>query len=225
MIRRDYILRMIEEFLQALNRMRALKKDQRWNEATETLDEEFNRLISGGAQAVVGLTETEPMAQLIKGEPTQAIQTKTLMLTTLLKEAGDLSVAQTKIAESHLFYLKGLHVLLYVLAGGEIHDWPDFVPRIEFFVAAMKDSQLPLETQALLMQHYERTGEFAKAEDILFEMLDQESEVARIVEFGIAFYERLLGQTDANLAAGALPRAEVEASLAELRRRSDLHAP
>jgi len=33
MIRRDYILRMIEEFIQALSRIRALKKDQLWSEA------------------------------------------------------------------------------------------------------------------------------------------------------------------------------------------------
>src|SRR6266404_1979630 len=176
MIRRDYILRMIEEFMQALQRMRALKKDQLWNEAAVTLDEEFNRLIGGGAQAVVNLTETELMARLIKGEPTQAIQTKTLMLTALLKEAGDWSAAQDKIEESRRCYLKGLHLLLYVLAGGEIHDCPDFVPRVEFLTAALKDFQLPLETQALLMQHYERIGEFAKAEDTLFTMLEQEPE-------------------------------------------------
>ena len=204
--------------MQALQRMRALKKDQLWNEAASTLDGEFNRLMGAGAQAIVGLTETELMARIMQGEPTQAIHTKTLMLTTLLSEAGDLSAAQNKPDESRSYYLRGLHLLLYVLAGSEIHDYPDFVPRVEHFAAALKDFQVPIETHAMLMQHYERTGEYDKAEDALFNMLDQKFEL-RILEFGILFYERILGQTDANLSAGGLPRAEVESSLSELREK------
>jgi hypothetical protein len=76
---------------------------------------------------------------------------------------------------------------------------------------------LPLETQARLMQHYEVTGQFAKAEDCLFAMLEAEPGNAALVQFGIAFCERLRGQSDASLASGNLPRPELEASLAELR--------
>jgi len=218
MIRRDYILRMVEEFVQALQRMRALKKDRLWNEAASSLDEEFNRLMGAGAHAIVGLSETELMARVIQGEPTQAIHTKTLMLTALLSEAGDLSAAQSKIDESRAYYLRGLHLLLYVLAGSESHDFPDFVPRIEHFAAALKDFQLPIESHALLMQHYERTGQYAKAEDALFNMLNQKLEM-RILEFGTLFYERLLGQSDESLCAGGLPRSEAESGLSELREK------
>jgi hypothetical protein len=114
-----------------------------------------------------------------------------------------------------------LHLLLYVLAGEEIHDWPDFVPRIEVFASALKNSPLPLESQVLLMQHYERAGEFGKAEDALFSMLDRHAENERLLRFGIAFYERILSQPDAGLETGNLPRHEAEASLAELRQRID----
>jgi hypothetical protein len=67
------------------------------------------------------------------------------------------------------------------------------------------------------MQHYEVTGEFGKAEDCLFAMLEAEPGNAALVEFGIDFCERLRGQSDASLASGNLPRAELEAGLAELR--------
>ena len=43
MIRRDYILRMIEEFIQALARIDEQKQGRRWQEAAATLDEQFNR--------------------------------------------------------------------------------------------------------------------------------------------------------------------------------------
>jgi hypothetical protein len=219
MIRRDYILRMIEEFIHALARISALKKDQRWQQAGGALDDEFQRLIGAGAQAVARLTETELLAKLIRGEPTQAVRDKTLMLTALLKEAGDLAAIQQRPEEGRSCYLKGLHLLLETLAREEVSDLPDFVPQIEIFVAALRDSPLPLQTQALLMQHYERSGQFAKAEDALFAMLEAESGNASLVEFGVSFYERLRGQSDATLAAGNLPRPELEAGLAELRQR------
>ena len=76
------------------------------------------------------------------------------------------------------------------------------------------------------MQHYERTGSFAKAEDAFFELLDVERGNSGVIEFGIAFYERLKNQTDDALAAGDLPRAEVEAGLGELRdRKTALPSP
>jgi hypothetical protein len=219
MIRRDYILRMIEQFVEVLARIDSLKEGQLWREAAGTVDEEFQRLIGTGPQAVAQLTETELLARLIRGEPTQVVHEKTLMLTALLKEAGDVAAAQERWNESRSCYLKGLHLLLDTLARGEISDCPAFVPRVEAFVVALADAPLPLQTRALLMQHYERTGEFAKAEDALFVMLEAEPKNAALVEFGIVFYERLRGQSDASLATGNLPRPELEAGLAELRKR------
>ena len=71
----------------------------------------------------------------------------------------------------------------------------------------------------MLMQHHERTGEFAKAENALFAMLDAEPGNEAIVEFGVAFYKRMLAQSDAALMEGKLPRAEVEEGLKELVQR------
>ena len=53
MIRRDFILRMIEEFAQALARINSFKRDGRWSEASETLDTEFKRLIGEGSSRTI----------------------------------------------------------------------------------------------------------------------------------------------------------------------------
>ncbi|MBI3851353.1 MAG: hypothetical protein HY298_13915 [Verrucomicrobia bacterium] len=218
MIRRDYILRMIEECIRALARINSLKKGQRWTEASEALDAEFQRLIGDGAQAVARLSETELLARLVQGEPTQVVRHKTLLLTALLKQAGDVAAAQDHPEHSRECYLKALHVLLDTLARGEVSDCPDFVPKVEMLVTALPPP-LPMRTHALLMQHYECTGEFAKAEDALFAMLDAEPDNDAIVEFGIAFYQRLLARSDAVLSQANLPRAEVEEGLKELCQR------
>jgi hypothetical protein len=50
-------------------------------------------------------------------------------------------------------------------------------------------------------------------------MLEAEPDNAALVEFGLAFYQRLLAQTDAALTAANLPRAEAEEGLKDLQRR------
>ena len=49
MIRRDYILRMVEEFIQALARIKMLQQGRRPEEAAGAIDEEFKRLVGQGA--------------------------------------------------------------------------------------------------------------------------------------------------------------------------------
>ena len=210
---------MLEEFFELLSRLRSLKQRQLWNEAANTLDQEFQRLTHAGAEAVAKLSETELLARLIQGEPTQVVRDKTFVLTSLLKEAGDVAAARDRAEEGRTYHLKGLHLLLEALASGELGDFPDFVPRLEGFLASLGEGPLPLATQARLMQHYERTGEFGKAEDQLFAMLESEAEQTALADFGIAFYERLQRQGDSSLEEGNLPRGELESGLAELRRK------
>jgi tetratricopeptide (TPR) repeat protein len=224
MIRRDYFLRMIEEFIRALARINSLKRGQRWKEASEALDEEFKQLVGEGASAIARLPETELLGRLTQDSPTQVVREKTLILTTLLKEAGDVAAAKDQLEESREYYLKALHLLLDVLARGEDFEHPEFVPKVGMLRQALQGAALPLPTHALLMQHYERTGEFAKAEDELFAMLDAEPDNDRIKEFGVAFYQRLLAKSDTALNEARLPRAEVEEGLKELQRRRETNA-
>ena len=221
MIRRDYILRMIAEFMEAFARMRSLKKGQQWKELSGELDVQFKKLLGRGAPAVVQLSETELLALLVEEGPTQAVREKTLVLTTLLMEAGDVAIAEQRANDGRNCYGKALNLLLDTLARGEALECPEFVPKVDALLAALVGVALPLPTQARLMQHYERLGEFAKAEDALFVMLDAEPENDAIVEFGLGFYQRLLSHSDSALQAANLPRAEVQEGLAELQRRQN----
>lgn len=220
MIRRDYILRMIEEFMQVLARINSLKREQLWQEADSVIDDEFQRLVGCGAQALMQLSDTELLAKIIQGAPTQVLHQKAQLLTTLFKEAGDVATAQDRIEEGRSCYLKGINLLLETLAHSDPADFPDFVPKVEAFVIALSDASLPLSTQARLMQHHEQVGAFGKAEDVLFAMLESEPNEPGLLDFGIAFYRRLAGKSDSSLNDGNLPRAEVESGLAELERRN-----
>src|SRR5260221_6942520 len=138
----------------------------------------------------------------MQGEPTQVVHDKALLLTSLLKEAGDVATAQDRAEDSRACYLKGLNLLLDVLAQADTFEFPDFVPKVEVFAQALEDAPLPTRTLARLMQHYERTGELGKAEDALYAILDAEPDNPGVVGFGITFYERLKSQSDPALEAG-----------------------
>jgi len=219
MIRRDYILRRIEQFVAMLAKIAGLAKDEQWQEASLSVAGEFQRLTGVDGPEVLRMSETELLARLIQGEPTLLVESKAFMLATLLKTSGDLSAGQGRLEESRVYYLKGLQLLLDTFGRNEITERPDFVPAVEAFLAGLRDAPLPLPTNAMLMRHYERISEFAKAEDVLFAMVESAPSSAELLDFGAVFYRRLLELKDDTLAAGDLPRAEVQAGLTELDRR------
>ncbi len=221
MIRRDYILRMIEEFIQALSRVAALKKDGRWSEASSEVDDKLKKLTGFGVENVARFSETELLALLIQGEPTGAVREKAFLLTALLTDAADIAAVQGRDDEARLCRLKALHLLLDLLRREEVFEFPEFVPKVASLVADLQDEALPAQTNAMLMQHYERIGDFAKAEDALFALLDAAPEDMRIIDFGLSFYERLLAQSDETLAQGNLPRAEVDEGIVRLQRKRE----
>jgi hypothetical protein len=218
-IRRDYLLRQIEQFVAALAKMAGLAKNEQWQEASTVAGSQFQQLIGMDAAELLRLSDTELLARLIQGEATLPVENKIFMLATLFKANADLVAAQGRLEESRPYYLKGLHLLLHTVAHDELAERPDFVPTIEAFLVGLGDSPLPLNTSVILMRHYEQASEFAKAEDTLFTMLDSEPANVELLDFGIVFYQRLLGLSDDALAVGNLPCEEVKAGLVELEKR------
>lgn len=218
MFRRDYIIRLIEAFGQEMRRVQSLKDQENWNEAGLALDEQVKRMIGMDAPAALKLSETELLALLIDGESAQLVREKAWLLTTLLREAGDVAAGQDRIGEADAYYLKALHLLLKALHEEDIFEFPEFVPRVEALVESVS-GPLPLETEGLLMEHYERTGQFERAADALDKILRVEGGSAEAIEFGISFYERLQRQSDERLLMGNLPRPKVDAALAALQKR------
>lgn len=202
-----------------LSRLNALKKDERWDEAVEALELEFKKLVGTDEAGVLRLSEMELLALLMRGEPTQVVQHKSLMLATLLSEAGSVAEARGRMVERRQYYLKALHLMLDTFGRGELFEAPEFAPKVDLLVNMLGDEPLDAATQAMLMQHYERLGEFSKAEKALLAIFEAESDNPRALQFAVGFYRRLELQPDAALAAGNLQRCQIESALAELESR------
>jgi hypothetical protein len=211
MIRRDYILNAIEEFAAGLAKILGFTKEAEWQGASVASAQEFQKLIGVNAGKALRLSETELFARLIEGEPTHFAEVKLLMLATLFKANGDVLTGEGRSEEGREHYLKGLDLLLDAMNRTAIGERPDFVPRVEAFLSNLSDAPLPTRTKVALMRHYEQSGDLARAQQALFAIAEAEPPGAELLEFGTAFYQRLLDRSDNALAAGNLSRAEAEA--------------
>ncbi len=219
MFRRDYVIKMIEECMQALMRIRQFRKDGRWQEAQSALDEEFQKLAALGPKGIAALSETELLARRMQDQPTQAVHDRLFMAIALLSEAGEIAAAENRAGDAHEIRLKALELLLNVSAKEGPDGHPAYVPRVEELALSLAGEPVPIRTRALLMRHCESAGQWDKAEDQLFLILDETSNHPASLELGESFYERVLGQRDSVLEAGNLPRAEAEEGLRELHSR------
>ena len=222
MIRRDYLLRMIEELRRVLAAIIESKTAGRWQEASGSITGQMHRLVGVDPDAAARLTETELRARLVGGESTQIVPEKTQILAALFKEAGDIAEIENQPAEARRYRIKALELLLSTPASNDPEEIPDFIPRVESLATLLSEMPLAPGMQAGLMYHFERMGNFAKAEDSLHALWDADPQNEGILDFGIAFYERMLRLSDVTLLGGNLPRQEVESELGQWRQRSTM---
>jgi Family of unknown function (DUF6483) len=217
MIRRDYILRMVQELGEALRRVQRRIEARALAEADVELDEAFQKLMSTGVEAAAGLSETELLAKLTLDGPTQFVKEKALILVALLQEAGRVQAEAGREEEAQARWIKALNLLLNLRMQDTEFEFPEFVPKIDFLRDELSDAELPLQTLAGLWRHYEHIGSYGRAEDVLAALLEREADNEELIVEARKFYERLLRESDAALVEGNLPRAEVIEGLAGIR--------
>jgi Family of unknown function (DUF6483) len=212
----DYILRQIQQAGRAWARIVRLIKDRQFEAAHMVLDQTYRELIGLSPEAVLERTPNDLIARLRFGEAPAAGRDKCLALATLLRASGDTAAAQGDSATAADAYHKALLILLDTTLRDPSLALPDNVPTVESLDDELAAHSLPITTQQELLLYYEQAGVYAKAEDILWAMLQATPGDCGIVGVGRALYARLQHLSDAALIAGNLPRGEVGAGLADL---------
>lgn len=134
-----------------------------------------------------------------------------------------LFIAEMLRLEAHVVPLSsdGYHkaLLLYLAAFDEEEELvPGFGDGLAEVVTSADSAALPAELRRRAFAQLAASGNYARAEDVLFSLLEAAPD-ERLLEQGRLFYRTLLGLDDESLEAGGLPRGEVEESLRELGRR------
>ena len=215
MTQRDYILRLAEEIGRAFAQILYHKQIKDYTGALNFIDEQYRQTLGMGAGFIHSVPEETLLAMLTS---LGRLNTeKCWLLATLLKAEGEIYEEQNNEAESYYCYLKSLNLFLEVLIlDGNVSD-VDYVPELEGLLYKLHDYELPVKAELKLLQHYENTGKFARAKELLFEMLNADAPDKAVIQKGIAFYTRLRKKSDMALSAGNFSRAEVEEGLARLK--------
>ena len=216
MPKQDFIMRLLEQLQGTLPYILDMAKSGNYAEAHGMIDQVCRELIGVSSAGLVRLTDADILREL-QADATVAWEEKAFFLATMLKEDADIYEKEKLEEESGARY--NTAVLLYIHTA--LHDperTDEYTESITEIATILREYELPAQTYAALMTFYETIGDFAEAEDILYEWLDAETsdDTLHPVAVGEAFYGRLLQKSDVELEAGNLPRAEVEAALQEL---------
>jgi len=216
MYRRDYIMRQIEFMVEVMQGVSGLAREKRYQAAMSLIDESLDKLFGLNGTLITRLFGREPLSELTFGEDADLSQAKLIAAAALLKEAGEIQAEQGAENESFQSFLTALELLLTGLLSHNNSSLPEYAPEVEEMTDLLADWHLPTHLNKLLLRYYHKLGQLDEAEDLLFEMIEQEPEDKEILKLGITFYQLILTESDAYLELGNLPREEAEAGLAEL---------
>jgi hypothetical protein len=217
-ITRDYFLRMIHQLAHVLAKVLNLSQLQRYDDALEEVQLSSRQLLGMDLRLLTTLSNTEFIRLLSLGDRFDV--EKCVVAAELLQLVGE--VKELEGEEGVRFHCTttslSLFLELLIRESGvlpkEYHD------KIELLIGKLSTYELPVGLQAKLFRYYEAIGRFDAAENVLFDVVQQD---ATFIVEGLKFYERLRAKSAEELERGNLPRDEVEASVKELEKRMKKH--
>jgi len=222
MPKQDFLMRMLEQLINGLlPYILDLARSGYYEEAHAVIDQAVRELVGVGTNSVVRLPD-ETLLDQLKADKGIAWEEKALFLATILAEDGEILVKEREEEAAYGRYAKALNlILLTALHGVDIEPPADLIPDVDNLLDQLSAYLLPGRSSAYLIAYYEQLGNFAAAEDVLFDWLEAEPEIAQPgdpnpVEVGLAFYGRLQQKPDEELVTGNLSREEIAESLTEL---------
>ncbi len=222
MAQRDYLLRIIEEMSRVLAQVVYHKEMKDYYASHELIDEQCKQALGMGSGFIRSLPDETLLAMLTTlGELNIE---KCWLLAILLKAEGDLFAEEQDENSSYYSYLKACNLFLEALHAGNQSKEFEKISEVEGLLYKLDEYESPTRTRRLLFWYFAGTRQYAKADDMLFESLEGESDneledaqdTQGMLEKGEAFYARLLGKSDDELEAGDFSRAEIGAGLTRL---------
>ena len=212
MYQEDFILRLIRLATSAIARAMGFKTAGEYYQAIEVLDQMLEDVLGMSAMLVHSMQDDSLLDALSTQD---GLDTDRLYIVAdLLKAEGDIYAEQHDEEDARQRYLRAL--VLYL--EGVLADSPEIggglVEKIESLLKLVPEADLDPETRFSLFIYEEQAGAYRRAEATLQGLLaltDLKDELRP--EF-VAFYERLLGKSEAELSEAGMKRRNIEGKLA-----------
>lgn len=216
MVNKDYILRLAESFGRTLSIILGLRKFNKNEEALIYIDDVFLKTVG----LTSGFINSLPEDMLVRAfSPMGQLNIEScLWAAVLLKAEGEIYEEMGNANESYYRYVKALHLFLAALTREPSIQDTDLHMQTTTLLDRLAGYDLPTSTKRLLFAYYEHFGQYNKAEDTLFEMLETAQADQAIFEHGRAFYARLQARSDDDLLISNFSRDEIKEGLEHLER-------
>jgi len=205
---------MINQLASVVAAVLRLRKVKQYDAAVEEVRTSAKQLLGMDLRLLTTLSDTELIRLLSLGERFDV--EKCVVVAELLTILGDVHHEQAEEEDAVRVRLTALSMFLE-LSRREAGLLPrEYYDKVENIIKLLVPVGIPARLKKKLFGYYESLGKFDKAENTLFELIEED---ISLVEEGMKFYERLRMKHDEELERGNLPRIEIEASVLELARR------
>jgi hypothetical protein len=211
MIERDYFMRMITILTQMIARILFLKNTKDFPGALLEIQTTSKTLLGLNGDLMRRLSPDQIM-QLFGSDLTVAVP-KAYIAAILFKEEADVRSLMGEEDEPARLRLRSLTLLLSVYEWADEPIEPDHPKAIEEVLDTLRDFVLPVDLLAKLFRFREQIGQYDRAENVLYDILEIQPEFKAEA---MLFYKRLLEKKDEELAEGGLPREEIVEGLEKL---------
>lgn len=190
MLTEDYLMRMINQAVAVLLKLAGLKKDGKYPEAQQAIDQALELLFNMRADIIKRLDDESLLQALTVQDRLDVARLG--IVADLFKEEGDILAAQGQLPESRKSYLRAL--TCHLETGFHEPSVPsgELAKKIEPLVQALGLQDLPDGTLWTLFCYYEQTGAVAQARDAITRMANRPHLAESIRPEVEAFEERML---------------------------------
>jgi len=199
-------MRSIQQMAQALASVLHLKEHQEYEQALREIGRAL-REFGEGDETPDHRRTLQDWLTLCRKHPESAGGVM-LAVADVLREQGEIFALQDRTADALCARQLATGIFIEAMLTEECFVSGDLVSKVEQLVEQCSVSSQPLELLCRLVAYFEVRGDFARAEDVLFEWL--EAGDANAASEGRTFYERLAAMSDDTLAQGGLTRTEVD---------------
>lgn len=210
MYNRDYILLLIEQFGLFLRKILFHVENKEYDQALNDIDKTYKELLGVDSTLLNNMSGEQIGSYLQVAGSTQ--YEKSIVIAELLKIEAEIEEGQYGLNNYALDkYLSAFYLLTEAFDKREELRMERFLKDTDQIISKAEDYFDSGELKYRLFRFYELRGSYAKAEDTLFELVEEN--YPDILSKGQAFYQRLLKKSDDELQKGNLPRDEVQESL------------
>jgi hypothetical protein len=213
MLESDYLMRLVEQLAKALSKILFLKEEKKYDDALEEIRQAGKLLIGVDLNMLNYISDADLLALF---KPDELMNSgKFIVLAELLNKEGEINSETGKVNESFRCFIKALVLYCEAIKFKDVLKPEDYFEKIDKVILHLSDYDLSWNAKNSLINYYEISGKYSKAEDLIFELA--EGGDAQILSSGLSFYNRLLLKTDEEIEKGNLSREEIENAINELK--------